>query len=79
MMEAIQTDRTPNFYFMHYRREPRQQRLETTGTASFPSFASVGFLTGGGFFRMSPVTPTPARERGCRRLPSQAKRSVSSL
>jgi hypothetical protein len=43
MMEAIQTDRTPNFYFMHYRREPRQQRLETTGTASFPSFASVGF------------------------------------
>ena len=28
MMEAIQTDRMPNFYFLHYRREPRKQRLE---------------------------------------------------
>jgi len=45
-MEAIQTDRTPNFYFLRYRRERRKQRMKTTFTASFPSFASVGFYTG---------------------------------
>jgi hypothetical protein len=42
MMEAIQTDRTPNFYFMQDRRKPRQQSLETTFTASFLPFDSVG-------------------------------------
>jgi len=34
MMEAIQTDRTPNFYFLPYRREPRKQRLGTGGMDS---------------------------------------------
>ena len=42
MLEAIQTDRTPNFYFMQDRRKPRQQSLETTFTASFLPFDSVG-------------------------------------
>jgi hypothetical protein len=61
MMEAIQTDRTPNFYFMYYRREPRKQRLETIFTTSFPLFASVGHSLFGVCHKLFFNTEAPLR------------------